>query len=40
MDTGPKGPPSGGDDGGLPIIPKISPQVAKLPTDIEPPKVI
>jgi predicted transcriptional regulator len=38
MDTGPKGPPSGGDDGGLPIIPKISPQVAKLPTDIEPDK--
>jgi len=38
MDTGPKGPPSGGDDGGLPIIPRISPQVAKLPTDIEPDK--
>ena len=38
MDTGPKGPPSGGDGGELPIIPKISPQVAKLPTDIEPDK--
>jgi len=38
MDTGPKGPPSGGDGGELPIIPKISPQVAKLPTDIEPEK--
>ena len=38
MDTGPKGPPSDGDGGGLPIIPRISPQVAKLPTDIEPDK--
>ena len=38
MDTGPKEPPSDGDGGGLPIIPRISPQVAKLPTDIEPDK--
>ena len=38
MKTGPSGPPSDGGDGGLPIIPRISPQVAKIPTDIEPKK--
>jgi hypothetical protein len=38
MKTGPSGPPSDGGDGGLPTIPKILPQVAKLPTDVEPDK--